>query len=67
MPEVVLKVAMMCEGCVGAVKRVLESMEGVDSVDVSLEKQTAVIQGSVTAQVAAERVAATGKKTEIIS
>lgn len=66
MPEVVLKVDMMCDGCVGAVRNVLEKMEGVESVDVNLEKQTAVITGSVSAAEAAEKVSKSGKKTEIL-
>ncbi|KAK1300687.1 hypothetical protein QJS10_CPB13g01636 [Acorus calamus] len=36
---VVLKVGMSCEGCVGAVKRVLNKMEGVESYDVDIKEQ----------------------------
>eukprot|EP00197_Chlamydomonas_leiostraca_P012977 CAMPEP_0202866112 /NCGR_PEP_ID=MMETSP1391-20130828/7210_1 /ASSEMBLY_ACC=CAM_ASM_000867 /TAXON_ID=1034604 /ORGANISM="Chlamydomonas leiostraca, Strain SAG 11-49" /LENGTH=69 /DNA_ID=CAMNT_0049546033 /DNA_START=40 /DNA_END=252 /DNA_ORIENTATION=+ len=65
--EVVLKVDMMCEGCVGAVKRVLGKMEGVESFDVSLEEQKVTVRGAVTPEAVLEKVAKTGKKTELWS
>ncbi|MFA5397808.1 MAG: heavy-metal-associated domain-containing protein [Methanomicrobiales archaeon] len=34
---------MMCEGCVATVKTALESVSGVEKVDVSLEKKEAVV------------------------
>ncbi len=37
---------MTCEGCVGTVKAALSELEGVESVDVSLEKKQAVVVGS---------------------
>lgn len=33
-------VAMSCSGCSGAVNRVLNKLEGVSAVDISLESQT---------------------------
>ncbi|KAI2622828.1 iron copper transporter [Xylaria nigripes] len=36
-------VTMTCGGCSGAVNRVLGKLEGVESFDVSLEKQEAVV------------------------
>ncbi|PNH08634.1 Copper transport protein ATOX1 [Tetrabaena socialis] len=67
MTQVTLKVDMMCEGCVGAVKRVLGKMEGVESFDVNLAEQKVVVNvtGNVTAQDVLERIAKTGKKTEL--
>ncbi len=35
---------MMCEGCVANVKRALEAVTGVTSVEVDLKKGTATIQ-----------------------
>ncbi|KAG2485634.1 hypothetical protein HYH03_015694 [Edaphochlamys debaryana] len=67
MTEVVLKVEMMCQGCVAAVKRVLGKMEGVESYDVSLEEQKVVVKGNVSAQDVLEKVSKTGKKTELVS
>ena len=45
---VILKVAMMCTGCSGAVERVLGKMEGVQSFDVNLETQKVTVVGTVT-------------------
>ncbi|TYH87985.1 hypothetical protein ES332_D01G156200v1 [Gossypium tomentosum] len=44
---VVLKVGMSCEGCVGAVKRVLGKMEGVESYEVDLKEQKVTVKGQV--------------------
>ena len=40
---------------------------GVESFDVSLEKQQVVVKGSVAPEVVLETVKKTGKKTEIVS
>ncbi|KAK5632607.1 hypothetical protein RRF57_008321 [Xylaria bambusicola] len=40
------RVAMSCGGCSGAINRVLGKLEGVQSYDVSLEKQEAVVVAS---------------------
>lgn len=58
MGEVVLKVEMKCEECVQAVREKLEKLDGVESVDVSLEKQQAVVRGAVSEATAAQSVAA---------
>jgi copper chaperone len=65
--EVVLRVEMMCEGCVAAVKRVLGKLEGVDSFDVNLEDKKVVVKGSVSADTVVQTVSKTGKKTELVS
>jgi copper chaperone len=45
METAVLKVrGMTCSGCVASVKRVLENIEGVKAVDVSLEREQATLQ-----------------------
>ncbi|KAH8677888.1 hypothetical protein BX600DRAFT_506886 [Xylariales sp. PMI_506] len=36
-------VSMSCSGCSGAVDRVLKKLDGVESYEVSLEKQEAVV------------------------
>ncbi|GJP30087.1 hypothetical protein CLOM_g22301 [Closterium sp. NIES-68] len=58
-----LKVAMPCGGCSAAVKRVLEKMEGVQSFDISLEKQKVTVVGDVKPQDVFDKVAKTGKAT----
>ncbi|MFN7086292.1 MAG: heavy-metal-associated domain-containing protein [Burkholderiales bacterium] len=45
METVTLKVkGMTCMGCVGSVKRVLENVQGVKSVEVSLDPAQATVQ-----------------------
>ncbi|CAN6973465.1 unnamed protein product, partial [Brassica oleracea var. botrytis] len=50
---VVLKVAMPCEGCVGAVKRVLGKMQ----------EQKVTVKGNVEPEAVLQTVSKTGKKT----
>ncbi|CAH9111434.1 unnamed protein product [Cuscuta europaea] len=61
-----LKVTMSCGGCVGAVKRVLSKMEGVESyhIDEKLQKVTVKVNKSVTADDVKKTVSKTGKRTE---
>ncbi|XP_074581396.1 copper transport protein ATX1-like [Curcuma longa] len=60
---VVLRVAMSCQGCVGAVKRVLTKMEGVESFDVDLQEQKVTVKGDVTPETVFQTVSKSGKKT----
>nr|XP_019702688.1 copper transport protein ATX1 isoform X4 [Elaeis guineensis] len=60
---VVLRVGMSCQGCVGAVKRVLGKMEGVESFDVDLKEQKVTVKGNVTPDAVLQTVSKTGKKT----
>ncbi|KAK3282000.1 hypothetical protein CYMTET_10247 [Cymbomonas tetramitiformis] len=54
--------AMMCEGCVGAVRRVLEKLEGVENVVITLEDKKVVVTGTgITEEAVLEKVAKTGK------
>ncbi|NP_001295682.1 copper transport protein CCH-like [Jatropha curcas] len=61
---VVLKVGMSCQGCVGAVKRVLGKMEGVESYDIDLQEQKVTVKGNVQPEAVLQTVSKTGKKTE---
>ena len=61
---IVLKVAMMCTGCSGAVERVLGKMEGVQSFDVNLETQKVTVVGTVTQEEVVAKIAKTGKTVE---
>ncbi|GJN28029.1 hypothetical protein PR202_gb16110 [Eleusine coracana subsp. coracana] len=54
---------MSCEGCVGAVKRVLGKMEGVESFDVDIKEQKVTVKGNVTPDAVLQTVSKTGKKT----
>eukprot|EP00798_Chlamydomonas_sp_ICE-L_P032153 gene32153-16684_t len=62
--QVVLKVTMPCEGCVGAVKRVLTKMEGVESVEVDLAAQKVTVKGNVEPDAVLATVQKTGKASE---
>ena len=39
-------VSMSCSGCSNAVNRVLTKLDGVDNIDISLEKQTVDVTNS---------------------
>lgn len=43
MPEVTLEVGMTCEGCAGAVERILGKMEGVSKVDPKVEEKIVIV------------------------
>ncbi|CAL1386899.1 unnamed protein product [Linum trigynum] len=60
---VVLKVVMSCEGCSGAVKRVLTKMEGVESFDIDMKEQKVTVKGNVQPDAVLQTVSKTGKKT----
>ncbi|KAK5795037.1 superoxide dismutase 1 copper chaperone [Gossypium arboreum] len=60
---VVLKVGMSCESCVGAVKRVLGKMQGVESYEVDLKEQKVTVKGNVQPDAVLQTVSKTGKKT----
>ncbi|CAK9316972.1 unnamed protein product [Citrullus colocynthis] len=59
----VLKVAMSCQGCVGAVKRVLGKLEGVETFDIDIDAQKVTVKGNVAPDVVFQTVSKTGKKT----
>ncbi|KAL8551760.1 hypothetical protein ACS0TY_000724 [Phlomoides rotata] len=54
---------MSCQGCVGAVKRVLGKLEGVESFDIDIEKQKVTVIGNVQPDVVYQTVSKTGKAT----
>ncbi|KAJ6790551.1 copper transport protein ATX1-like isoform X1 [Iris pallida] len=60
---VVLKVAMSCQGCVGAVNRVLTKMEGVETFDIDIKEQKVIVKGNVKPDAVLQTVSKTGKKT----
>ncbi|XP_075484695.1 copper transport protein ATX1-like [Primulina tabacum] len=62
---VVLKVKMSCQGCVGAVNRVLSKMEGVESFDINLEQQKVTVKGNVKPESVLQTVLKTGKVTSL--
>ncbi|KAL7918647.1 heavy-metal-associated domain-containing protein [Trichoderma austrokoningii] len=55
-------VTMTCGGCSGAIERVLKKLEGVESYEVSLDKQTAVVVTELPYETVLEKIHKTGKK-----
>ncbi|EKM55585.1 uncharacterized protein PHACADRAFT_256312 [Phanerochaete carnosa HHB-10118-sp] len=55
-------VKMTCGGCSGAIERVLKKTEGIDSFDVSLEKQEVIVKGSIEYDALLEKIKKTGKE-----
>jgi len=64
MTTVELKVAMMCGGCEAAVRRVLDKLDGVESVDINRDTNKVTVTGNVTPEKVFETVSKTGKATE---
>ncbi|CAB3379601.1 Hypothetical predicted protein [Cloeon dipterum] len=62
-------VEMTCEGCSGAVERVLGKLKdkGVDKVEISLEKQQVLVTSSLDADSLLETIKKTGKATTFVS
>lgn len=56
---------MTCEGCSGAVERVLNRLkgQGVNEVTISLPEQKVLVTSSLSANVLLEVIKKTGKKT----
>ncbi|KAH8922815.1 copper chaperone taha [Atractiella rhizophila] len=56
-------VTMTCTGCSGAVERVLKKTEGVESFDISLEKQEVIVNANASApyETVLEKIKKTGK------
>lgn len=66
MTEVTLNISgMKCNGCVSNVQRALEAIEGVESVEVSLDQHNAVIRGEAVAQILADAVTSAGYPAEV--
>ncbi|QCE05408.1 copper chaperone [Vigna unguiculata] len=54
---------MSCQGCAGAVNRVLGKMEGVESFDIDMKEQKVTVKGNVQPDEVLQAVSKTGKKT----
>ncbi|XP_041972987.1 copper transport protein ATX1 [Aricia agestis] len=61
----IFKVEMTCEGCSGAVERVLNRLkgQGVENVAISLPDQKVTVTGTLSADQLLEVIKKTGKKT----
>ncbi|KAL7787765.1 hypothetical protein V8C37DRAFT_260489 [Trichoderma ceciliae] len=55
-------ITMTCGGCSGAIDRVLKKLEGVETYNVSLEKQHATVVTALPYETVLSKIAKTGKK-----
>lgn len=62
MHEYHFEVKMACSSCSGAVERVLSRLEGVTSYEVSLEKQSVDVKGTVDYDTVLATIKKTGKQ-----
>ncbi|XP_053599941.1 copper transport protein ATOX1 [Plodia interpunctella] len=64
----VFNVEMTCEGCSGAVERVLNRLkgQGVENVSISLPEQKVVVTSSLSSDQLLEVIKKTGKKTTYV-
>ena len=56
---------MTCEGCVGAVKRIIAKMDGVTESSVDLASQKVTVTGNVDEADVLARISKCGKDTEL--
>ncbi|KAM3578729.1 ATX1 antioxidant protein 1 [Umbelopsis sp. WA50703] len=61
MPQYKYTVAMSCSGCSNAVNRALSKLEGVDKIDIDLEKQLVVVDTDLPQEAVTQTIAKTGK------
>ncbi|XP_063375320.1 copper transport protein ATOX1 [Cydia amplana] len=64
----IFNVEMTCEGCSGAVERVLSRLkgQGVDAVDISLPEQKVSVTSTLSADQLLEVIKKTGKNTTYV-
>ncbi|ORZ02858.1 putative ATX1-antioxidant protein and metal homeostasis factor [Syncephalastrum racemosum] len=61
MAQYTFNVEMSCSGCSGAVNRALSRLEGIEKIDISLEKQTVVVDTELPREKILETIKKTGK------
>ncbi|XP_050362967.1 copper transport protein ATOX1 [Nymphalis io] len=64
----IFNVEMTCEGCSGAVERVLNRLkgQGVDNISISLPDQKVIVTSTLSADQLLEVIKKTGKKTSYV-
>lgn len=65
----IFNVEMTCEGCSGAVDRVLNRLkgQGIDSVEISLPEQKVSVKSTLSAEQLLDVIKKTGKKATHVS
>ncbi|XP_047953092.1 heavy metal-associated isoprenylated plant protein 36-like, partial [Salvia hispanica] len=61
----VLKVSIHCQGCKRKVKKVLQSIEGVYTINIEAQQQKVTVTGNVDAQTLIKKLVKTGKHAEL--
>ncbi|KAI8980501.1 heavy metal-associated domain-containing protein [Pilobolus umbonatus] len=64
MAQYTFEVEMSCSGCSNAVNKALSRVEGVESVDISLEKQQVVVTTQLPRETILETIKKTGKNVK---
>jgi copper chaperone len=59
-------VKMTCEGCSGAVNRVLKRLDGVENIDVDMGKQKVYVQSTLPSDKLLETIKKTGKECSYV-
>ncbi|EGD75062.1 metal homeostasis factor ATX1 [Salpingoeca rosetta] len=63
MPTHVFNVAMACDGCSGAVQRVLKKLPEVEDISIDMAGQTVTVVTSLSSDAVLEQIKKTGKET----
>eukprot|EP01134_Creolimax_fragrantissima_P004210 CFRG4210T1 len=58
-------VAMTCDGCAGAVKRVLAKLDGIENVDINVADKTVKVTTALDAETVLAQIKKTGKETSL--
>ncbi|KAL1548447.1 heavy metal-associated isoprenylated plant protein 36-like isoform X1 [Salvia divinorum] len=61
----VLKVSIHCQGCKRKVRKVLQSIEGVYTINIEAQQQRVTVTGNVDAQTLIKKLVKTGKHAEL--
>ncbi|XP_015063106.1 heavy metal-associated isoprenylated plant protein 35 [Solanum pennellii] len=62
----VLKVSIHCEGCKRKVKKILQQVPGVYTIDIDLKQQKATVTGNVEAEALLRKLHKSGKHAELV-
>ncbi|KAH0726855.1 hypothetical protein KY285_002553 [Solanum tuberosum] len=62
----ILKVSIHCEGCKRKVKKILQQVAGVHTIDIDLKQQKATVTGNVEAEALLRKLHKSGKHAELV-
>lgn len=61
----VLKVSIHCEGCKKKVRKILQRINGVDTIEINSQKNQAIVTGNVEAETLIRKLLKSGKHSEL--